>query len=125
MRRAGQNASIEVEEYVPGLHPNREVAAKLEINVIFTTYQGTLAALRTAANLARNLDARIRFLVPQVVPFAFPLHNPPVSVAFTERRCCAMAQACERVSEVRVEVYLCREKKALLLRALRAHSVVV
>jgi hypothetical protein len=125
MRQAGQNTSIEGGEHVPGLHPNREGDAKLEINVIFTTYHGSLAALRTAANLARNLDARIRFLVPLVVPFALPLRNPPVSVAFTERRCFAMAQACAGVSEVRVEVTLCRDKEALLLRTLRARSVVL
>lgn len=129
MRRAGQNASInaslEVAECVPSLHPNREGDAKLEVNVIFTTYQGTLAALQAAASLARDLDTRIRFLVPQVVPFALPLDRPPVSVAFTKRRCCAMALACAGDCQVHVQIYLCRDKKAVLLRALLAGSVVV
>ena len=59
---------------------------KFEINVIFTTPQGTQAAMNAGQELAQDLDAQILLLVPQVVPIQFPLSNPPVSIAFTARR---------------------------------------
>jgi hypothetical protein len=98
---------------------------KIEVNVVFTTHEGTVMALRTAASLARDLDARIRFLVHQTVPFVLPLEAPPVYVSFIERRCRAMARGCAGASEVNIEVYLCRDRQRAVLQTLRPHALVV
>ena len=47
----------------------QDTSGPLEVVVLFTDVQGTLRALKTAAELARNLNGRIRLLAPQVVPY--------------------------------------------------------
>src|SRR5437667_12655957 len=58
----------------------------LEVNVIFTTVEETLPALRAAGELAHGLNATIKLLVAQVVPYPLPLDCPPVQSDFTARR---------------------------------------
>jgi hypothetical protein len=98
---------------------------QLEINVIFTTPKGTMAALKAAQELAHDLDAQTVLLVPQVVPLQFPLSSPPVSVAFTERRAYAMAKECQIDGDIRVQVYLCGDRRKCLLQVLKPQSLVV
>jgi len=99
---------------------------KLHIDVIFTTTEYTPPALAAAAQLGRNLGARIRFLVIQVVPLQFPsLNHPPVALDFIEQRACKMAMACHADVEIRVRVYLCGDKLQCILRVLGPHSVVI
>jgi hypothetical protein len=102
-----------------------EAHPTLEVNVVFTTYRSTLAALKTAGNLVRHLDARIRLLVAQVVPFALPLDCPPVSVPFTQERCRSLASECAEASEVQINLYLCRDKRQVLRQVLRPRSLIV
>jgi hypothetical protein len=125
MDNVAENASSRIGELVPsgGANPQRDT--KLEVSVIYTTEHGTIAALKTASNLAKGLHATIRFLAPQIVPYALPLDRPPVSPRFTERRCRAMALACTEASEVRVEICLCRNKRAALLWAVRPHALII
>src|SRR4051812_46801530 len=66
--------------------PERETASRLNIAVIFTSVESTLAALRQAGRLAASLGARITLLVPQVVPYPLPLESPPVLLDWNERR---------------------------------------
>lgn len=96
---------------------------RLEVNVVFTTLHGTLAALRTAGDLARDLGARIRILFTQVVPYPLPLSSCPVLLPFTERRLRALAA--RATVQVRVQVYLCRDRRQALLEALGPQSLVV
>jgi len=103
-------------------NPNHE----LEINVIFTDHQGTLSALRTAGALAHQLQAHINLLVPRVVPYAFPLASPPVSIRFTERRLLDLArQGAQGPMVISVQLYLCRDPRLCLLEALNPQSLVV
>jgi hypothetical protein len=76
----------------PDREPENNPGNELEINVIFTDHQGTLSALRTAGVLAHQLQAHINLVVPRVVPYAFPLASPPVSIQFTERRLLDLAR---------------------------------
>ena len=46
-----------------------EADQQLNIAVVFTSVESTLAALKEAGNLAGSLGARITLVVPQVVPF--------------------------------------------------------
>src|SRR6266404_1748404 len=100
-----------------------ETDQKLKIAVIFTSVHSTLAALKQAGNLANSLGARIKLVVPQVVPYALPLESPPVLVEFNERRFRVMAS--ESPVETSVQIYLCRDRFETLKSVLRRGSVVV
>jgi hypothetical protein len=103
-------------------HPGNE----LEINVIFTDHRGTLGALKTAGALAHQLLAHINLLVPRVVPYAFPLASPPVSIQLTERRLLDLArQRAQGSVVISIQLYLCRDRRLCLLEALRPQSLVV
>ena len=100
--------------------------SEIQINVVFTDTDGTLAALKLAGNLACNLGARIHLHVPQVVPLHFPLMRPPISIAFTEQRLLELAyRGAQGPLETAVHLYLCRNKRQCLLKALKPHSLVV
>ena len=80
------------------VHSSVEIArdlkpgSALEVNVLFTSTGATIAAAKVAGTLAHDLGARIRVIVPQVVPFPLPLSEPTVKPEFTANRigmrCC-------------------------------------
>jgi hypothetical protein len=107
----------------PTVHPSRT----LEVVVMFTDVPSTLKALKTAAELARNLSGRIRLVVPSVVPYPLPLESPQVSKAFNQRRfqtLAAQGSAAARI-DTRVELYLCRDRDTALCQALPPEALVV
>ena len=71
--------------------------------------------------LADNLGARIRIIVPQVVPFPLPLSDPPIKPEFTGNRIRAMLSQ----YPVDVEVCLCREKLTAPISVLKPHSLIL
>jgi hypothetical protein len=95
----------------------------LEVSVLFTTTRATLSALRMAGRLADDLGARIRIIVPQVVPFPLELTRPPVGPDFTARR--VRTIVAEHAVETEIEICLCREKVDAALSALKPNSLVV
>ena len=104
-----------------GLGPKR-----LEVNVIFTDPQATVAALKTAGSLARDLGACIRVRAAIAVPYALPLDKPPVSVRFTERLLSDLVCRLELDTfEPSVHLYLCRDQVETLLQVLSPNSLVV
>ena len=105
------------------LHTAEGTAQQLEVVVIFTDEAGTLAALRNAEELAQQLEAHLRLLVPYEVPYALPLAKPPVPVEFLEGQIRNLA--CKINLDVAAEVYLCREKKCALDVLIKPHSLVV
>ncbi|HTW63922.1 MAG TPA: hypothetical protein VME17_04860 [Bryobacteraceae bacterium] len=108
---------------VPAPAFGQDAESKLEISVVFSSLEGTLAALKEAGSLASALGGRITLIVPQVVPYPLPLTSPPVLVDFNERRLRVIAGGC-RV-ETRVTVYLCRDAFSTLKSVLKPHSMVV
>ena len=100
-----------------------EADRKLDIAVVFTSVESTLAALKDAGHLAHSLGARIILVVPQEVPFPAPLESPPVLVEFNENRFRAIAS--ESPVETSVQIYLCRDRLETLLWALQPGSIVV
>jgi len=108
-------------------HPTRPIGEqadqKLDIAVVFTYVESTLAALKEAGNLANSLGARITLVVPQVVPYPLPLETPPVLVEFNEHRFRVIAS--ESLVETNVQIYLCRDRLEMLLRMLSPNSLVV
>jgi hypothetical protein len=101
----------------------QEADQKLNIAVVFTSVDSTLAALKEAGDLANSLGARIKLVVPQVVPYPLPLETPPVLVEFNENRFRVMAS--QSPVETSVHVYLCRDRFETLAAVLKPGSIVV
>jgi hypothetical protein len=100
-----------------------EAEPRLNIEVIFTSIEATLAALKQAAELASRLAARITLVVPQVVPRPLQLESPPVLIDWNERRFRVVAKRSS--VETTVQIYLCRDRIQTLCAVLRPHSIVV
>lgn len=100
-----------------------EFESKLNVDVVFTSIEPTLAALKKAGALAGRLNARITLLVPQIVPYPLPLASPPVLLDFNERRFRVIAN--QSPVETMVRLYLCRDRLETLASVLKPHSVVV
>jgi hypothetical protein len=99
---------------------------RLRLTVVFSTPEGTLAALRAARNLASNLGARILLLVPQAVPLPFPLEQPPIAIHYLEERQLSLVAASGiDAEEINIAIYLCRNRKECLRDVLRTRSLVV
>jgi hypothetical protein len=97
--------------------------ATLEVVVLHTKITETLDALKTAAQLAQNLSARIRLLVLEVVPYPLPLHQPDVSLRYTQRRFRTLAENAS--IETTVDIHLVRDPQKILDSVLEPHSIVV
>ena len=107
----------------PAQHLREETDQKLNIAVVFTSVEPTLSAVKDAGNLANSLGARIKLVVPQVVPYPLPLETPPVLLEFNENRFRVMAS--QSPVETSVQVYLCRDRLEALTSALKPGSIVV
>ena len=94
-----------------------------EIAVVFTSVEATVGTLKHAGVLARQLDARIAIIVPQVVPWPLDLTSPPVPLEFNEARFRAIASQIGVPTEVRI--YLCRDFTQTVTRVLRPGSIVM
>jgi hypothetical protein len=103
--------------------PVEDADQKLNIAVVFTSVEATLAALKEAGTLASSLGARITLLVPQVVPYPLPLESPPVFLDFNEKRFRVIAS--ESPVETSVHIYLCRDQFETLASVLSPGSIVV
>jgi hypothetical protein len=95
----------------------------LEVNVLWTGIPTTVKAIESAVELARGLNARLRLLVAQVVPYAVPLETPPVLVEFQEALFRDIARGYG--VETRVDIFLCRDADEAFAQQLAPHSVVV
>jgi len=100
-----------------------ESESRLNVDVVFTSVEPTLAALKKAGALASRLNGRITLVVPQIVPYPLPLKTPPVLIEFNERRFRIIAS--ESPVETTVRIYLCRDPLETLAAVLQPHSVVV
>jgi len=111
----------------PGLGRPEPVVGELEtslnITVVFTTVEATIAALKKAGNLAESLGGWITLVVPQIVPFPLPLTSPPVLLEFQEKRFKEIAS--ESRVDITVQLYLCRDGMDTLRKVLKPHSLVV
>jgi hypothetical protein len=102
----------------------------LEVVVLFTDIPSTLSALRTAAQLAQGMTARIRILVLQCVPYPLPLDQPQKNLHFLDRRFRTLVDSCaveteSRSVETTAEIVLCRDSWEALQKTLGRGSVVV
>jgi hypothetical protein len=97
--------------------------ACLNIHVVFTSVEATLAALRKAGELAHRLAGHILLRVPQVVPYPLPLESPPVLLDWNERRFRLIAE--QSPVDTTVRIYLCRDRIEAFTAALKPRSIIV
>jgi hypothetical protein len=100
-----------------------ETPARLNVFVVFTSVDATLAALKQAGHLAAELGGRIILVALQVVPYPLPLTRPPVGIDWNERRLGLIAG--ESRVETIVQVHLCRDGQRTLENTLGPHSLIV
>jgi hypothetical protein len=123
----GRNVSLAIQKILAPANrqpSQREVEdSRLNISVVFTSVESTLAALKEAGSLAGSLGGRITLLVPQVVPYPLPLETPPILVEFNEKRFRVIAS--QVPVETTVNIYLCRDNIQTLRSVLSPRSIVV
>jgi hypothetical protein len=100
-----------------------DLAAKLELQLVFTGLAAAKGALSWATQYARDLGARITILAAQVVPYPLPLEKPAVDVRLLERDLGALAAA--QPVETAVQIYLCRDAWEAIRIALPRESTVI
>jgi hypothetical protein len=106
--------------------PEASGPGRLEVNVIFTDPQATVAALKTAGVLARDLGACIQVRAAIAVPYKLPLDKPPVSVNFLESLLCRLVSRSDlETFEPSVHLYICRDQIETLEHVLKPNSLVV
>jgi hypothetical protein len=122
VKRLMNDRRLELAHRAPAV---RRMPPRADVHVIFTTPQATRAALRAADAMMQSGEARIHFLVPQIVPMGFPLDRPPVSVAFAEKRAAGMARECCRYAAVQVQIVLCGSREQCIEKTLGPNSLVL
>ena len=105
------------------LNLKNEARPNLNVTVVFTTADDTIAALNKAGELAESLHASITMVVLQIVPFPLPLTSPPVLLEFQKKRFREIAS--RSLVDVNVQLYLCRDKPQTLEAVLAPHSLIV
>src|SRR5262245_43687171 len=108
---------------LPNRPENGDQESRLNIVVIFTSVDATVAAVKTAGTLAENLNARITLLAPLVVTYPLPLTSPPIPLNLQDKRFQEIAR--ESPVDIRVRLYLCRDPLQTLRTVLVPHSLVI
>jgi hypothetical protein len=109
----------------PGLACDRG-GGRPRITVIYTSIEGTLAALDAAVQLSKGLQARIVLLVAAELAIYYPLDHPPVAASFFERVSSAILEELQLdESVIRREIYFCRRQVQCFEATLEPGSLVV
>jgi hypothetical protein len=120
----GEDEKLALDAALPaGPSGTNESDRKLEIAVIFTSAEATIAAINQAATLMRGLNGHISLVVANTVPYPLPLENPLVSLDFNKQCLLEIAQASP--VETTVHLYLCRCRLEVLTSVLKPGSLVV
>src|SRR5947199_4855743 len=96
--------------------------AGFAVTVLFTTAAETLDALKTAATLAADLNARVNLVNVQAVPYPLPLDRPPVYVEFSAERLRAVAK--QASLPVEIQLYFGRDAAETLASVLSDNVLV-
>jgi len=100
--------------------------SRFQVTVVATTREGTLAALKTGAALAKNIGAPITLATVQVLRSHLPLELPPFMVEFFEKKAFALvSDAGIRDRAVTIQIWFCHDQKKCLRQALGPQNLVV
>jgi hypothetical protein len=84
------------------------------IYVVYTSIESTLAAVRVAGNFGKVLGVPVTLIYLRTVPYVLPVDAPGgISPVEAEGL------------DVRVNVYLCRDKHRAIAAAIKPHSLIV
>lgn len=124
-QRANTDHAYLQQTFASGPQPaeQQERSNGLPITVVYTTVAATLAALRRAGELAQELDARIRILVPQVIPYPLPIDRPPIDPSFKVRHFRTISV--DGAIETNIDVRLCRDPYKAIMQSVCPQSIVV
>ena len=96
------------------------------VTVLATNTEETLAALKSAEVLAQGIGAHITLLKVELLPRHYPLEKCQPQFDFLETRARALlVQSGIHSGNISVQVWLCRDEKKCLRRALASHSLIV
>ena len=112
-----------VSGFPPDPRDGGKQASGMSVTIVFTTVSGTLIALQHGGELARQLGARIRILVPHVVPYPLPIDRPQVDPEFKVRRFRTLSVG--GAIETQIDVRLCRDPYDAVMQGLCPQSVVL
>jgi len=99
---------------------------KMKVRVVFTSIEGTIAALTAAAAYANALSAEIIIHVLHVVGFRYALERPPVGPAYFEKLCLAAIDEVDLdPSAITLDICYCRSQLSCLRTQLKPHSLVI
>ena len=102
----------------------RDVPVRTDaVNVVFTTPEETLAAVRVASALGKALAVPVTLIHFRAVPYPLSVDAPPgISPAETDA---FVERLRSEGIDVRVRVYLCRSEGRVLPTAFKRHSFIV
>ena len=95
------------------------------VQVVFTTWAGTHAALMAAGDWARQLEGKVVLRFLEVVPRQFALRRPPASIELATRRLSALATAACSDVNVEIQLCLCTDLRECLAASLEEKSLVI
>lgn len=95
----------------------------LHVLVLYTRPQSTLVALRYAAKLPHAEHLPVRLLIPQVVAYPLPLHQPPVDPDILAERYRTLAE--QAGVDATVDIWYCRDPWDAVHQALATPHLVV
>jgi hypothetical protein len=107
----------------PSAGPFETAPPALAVTVLYTTVRPTLAALRRAASLARDLGATIRILNVRAVPYPLPLDKPPADREVLARNIRTLAGG--QPISTHIEICYGRDILDALLQALSPNSILL
>lgn len=119
----GQIRLSHTDSGVPDNWATPDQGRNLRVMVLFTDMPNTIRALRYAASLPHAARVPLRLLVPQVVGYPLPLHEPPVSPSLLAERFHDMAE--QAGIPAIVDIWLCRDRWEAINRALATPHLVV
>jgi hypothetical protein len=93
------------------------------VYVVFTSIDGTLAAVRVAGDFARAFGVPVTLIHFRTVPYALSVDEPTgVSPVETDA---FIARLRAETLDIRVRVYVCRSGRRAIPLAFRPHSLIV
>lgn len=124
--KAERTRTLELGDVERGVLFGPPSANSQDVTVVYTTEEGTLAALKAAGDLTRKLAGQLILAVPVVVPRQHELERPLVPIDFLERRALRLVSESGILGEaVRIQIWLCRDRQRCLQQVLSPRSLVV
>jgi hypothetical protein len=124
--KAQRTQTLELGDVEHGVLFGPPSASSQDVTVVYTNEEGTLAALKAAGDLTRRLAGRLILVVPVIVPRQHELERPLVPTEFLEQIALRLvSESGIRGEAVRIQIWLCRDRKKCLKQILGLRSLVV